>query len=91
MEEIRPDILIGYNSDHFDIPYLYYRTCNVLGKDMADRMSPIGKVTSSLTRHKNTIKSKNFQEVDIKGISSLDYMRMHKKYSWAGSVSDTFD
>jgi DNA polymerase elongation subunit (family B) len=91
MEEIRPDILIGYNSDHFDIPYLYYRTCNVLGKDMADRMSPIGKVTSSLTRHKNTIKSKNFQEVDIKGISSLDYMRMHKKYSWADEPSWKLD
>ena len=23
MEEISPDILVGYNSDYFDIPYLY--------------------------------------------------------------------
>ena len=91
MEEIRPDILIGYNSDYFDIPYLYYRTCNILGKEFADRMSPIGKVTSSLTRHKDTIKGKNFQEVDIKGLSSLDYMRMHKKYSWADEPSWKLD
>ena len=35
-KEIQPDILIGYNSDHFDIPYLYYRTCNILGKEFAD-------------------------------------------------------
>ena len=29
-----PDILVGYNSDYFDIPYLYYRICNVLGRRM---------------------------------------------------------
>lgn len=31
MEEIQPDILIGYNSDYFDIPYLYYRIKNTMG------------------------------------------------------------
>tara|TARA_R110000824_G_scaffold36287_2_gene112937 strand:+ start:424 stop:2166 length:1743 start_codon:yes stop_codon:yes gene_type:complete len=91
LEEIQPDILIGYNSDYFDIPYLYYRTCNVLGKEFADRMSPIQKVTSSFTRHNNNIKGKNFQEIDLKGISSLDYMRMHKKYSWADEPSWKLD
>jgi DNA polymerase elongation subunit (family B) len=91
MEEIQPDILVGYNSDHFDIPYLYYRTCNVLGKEFADRMSPIKKVISGLTRHEGTIKGKNFQEVDIKGLSSLDYMRMHQKYSWADEPSWKLD
>ena len=91
LEEIQPDILIGYNSDYFDIPYLYYRTCNVLGKEFADKMSPIGKVTSSLTRHNNNIRGKNFQEIDLKGISSLDYMRMHKKYSWADEPSWKLD
>ena len=44
--EIDPDILIGYNSDYFDIPYLYYRMCNVLGKDFADQLSPLGKVNA---------------------------------------------
>jgi DNA polymerase elongation subunit (family B) len=44
--EIDPDILIGYNSDFFDIPYLYYRMCNVLGKEWADQLSPLGKVNA---------------------------------------------
>ena len=35
MREIDPDILVGWNSDYFDIPYLYYRICNVLGEDLA--------------------------------------------------------
>jgi len=91
LEEIQPDILIGYNSDYFDIPYLYYRTCNVLGKEFADRMSPIKKVTSNLTRRNNNVRGKNFQEIDLKGISSLDYMRMHRKYSWADKPSWKLD
>ena len=54
-------------------------------------MSPIKKVTSSLTRHNNNNRGKNFQEIDLKGISSLDYMRMHKKYSWADEPSWKLD
>ena len=32
MRELDPDILVGYNSDYFDIPYLYYRIKNVMGE-----------------------------------------------------------
>ena len=39
-----PDIIVGWNSDYFDIPYLYYRMCNVLGSDFARHLSPIGYV-----------------------------------------------
>ena len=41
-----PDILVGYNSDYFDIPYLYYRTCKILGPEWGAEYSPIGKVQS---------------------------------------------
>ena len=41
MEEIQPDILIGYNSDYFDIPYLYYRIKNTMGDRTVKRLSPI--------------------------------------------------
>ena len=41
IKQNEPDILIGYNSDYFDIPYLYYRMCNVIGRDEADKMSPM--------------------------------------------------
>ena len=42
--EIDPDIIIGWNSDYFDVPYLYYRICNVLGEEWAAHLSPIGIV-----------------------------------------------
>ena len=92
-QNIDPDILIGYNSDYFDIPYLYYRICNVLGKDVADQMSPLyGKVDEPIKSKKY---SKYFygndQNVKIAGIESLDYMRLHRKYSWKDEPSWRLD
>jgi len=88
MEEIQPDMLVGYNSDYFDIPYLYYRICIVLGDKEAKRLSPIG-----ITKH-----AKNNQYwytkdmyVDIAGVESMDYMRLHKKYSWEDEPSWKLD
>ena len=84
IQKVQPDILIGYNSDYFDNPYTYYRICNVCGKDIADQMSPLyGKV-------REPVKSKKYSQwffkqgmsVDVVGIESLDYMRLHRKYSF---------
>ena len=72
IREIDPDILVGWNSDYFDIPYLYYRIANTLGEDVARYLSPIGVV-------RETPWSKD-QYIQIAGVESLDYMRLHKKY-----------
>jgi DNA polymerase elongation subunit (family B) len=69
MEAIQPDILVGYNSDYFDIPYIYYRIKNRLGERTAKRLSPIR----------------------IAGVTSLDYMRLHKKYSFQQEPSMKLD
>ena len=81
--EIDPDIIVGYNSDYFDVPYLYYRICNILGEDFASYLSPIGYV-------RETPWFPN-QYIQIVGVESLDYMRMHKKYSWADEPSWKLD
>ena len=86
--EIDPDILIGYNSDFFDIPYLYYRMCNVLGDEFANELSPINRVNAK--KGKQYCFKRN-QFVDIVGVESLDYMRLHKKYSWKDEPSWKLD
>ena len=86
--EIDPVILIGYNSDFFDLPYLYYRMCNILGQEWADQLSPIGKVNA---KKNNQYFFKRNQFVDIMGVESLDYMRLHKKYSWKDEPSWKLD
>lgn len=83
IREIDPDILVGWNSDYFDIPYLYYRMANTLGEDVARYLSPIRVV-------RETPWSKD-QYIQIAGVESLDYMRLHKKYSWADEPSYKLD
>ena len=89
MEEIEPDILVGYNSDYFDIPYLFHRMCIVLGEKDAKRLSPIGVVKYKKNNDKYWYKRDQF--VDIAGVESLDYMRLHKKYSWEDEPSWKLD
>jgi len=88
IRDIDPDILIGYNSDYFDIPYLYYRMCNTIGKEFADHLSPLGKVES---KKFSKYFFKQNQYVDIVGVESLDYIRLHKKYSWKDEPSWKLD
>ena len=83
MEEIQPDILVGYNSDYFDIPYLYYRIKNTMGDRTARRLSPINIVEEQTWNEDVPIK--------IAGVSSLDYMRLHKKYSFKDEPSFKLD
>jgi DNA polymerase elongation subunit (family B) len=88
IRNIDPDILIGYNSDYFDIPYLYYRMCNTIGKEWADQLSPLGTVNS---KKYSKFFYKQSQFIDIIGVESLDYMLLHKKYSWKDEPSWKLD
>jgi DNA polymerase elongation subunit (family B) len=88
IREIDPDILIGYNSDFFDIPYLFYRIDNTLGPQYSAMLSPLGKVEC---KRDSKWWIKDDQPVNIVGIESLDYMRLHKKYSWRDEPSWKLD
>lgn len=72
-EELDPTICITYNGQWFDIPYLYFRICNLLGRDIASRLSPLRKVNVQDWNPKEII-------VRLGGINHLDYMLLLKKY-----------
>jgi DNA polymerase elongation subunit (family B) len=88
IRSIDPDILVGYNSDFFDVPYLYYRMCNILGNEVASYLSPINQVNC---KKGNDYWHTEGQFVQIVGVESLDYMRLHKKYSWKDEPSWKLD
>ena len=74
--KLDPTIISGWNSEFFDIPYLYYRIRKVLSEDMAQFLSPIKKVKST-----NIFDAGNMIEyVGIGGINHLDYMNLFKKF-----------
>jgi len=70
--ELDATIVVGYNSDFFDIPYLYYRIKQILGADMVVLLSPIRKVKEYVYN--------SYSPITIGGINSLDYMMLFKKY-----------
>jgi len=71
-EEIQPTIITGWNSNYFDVPYLYNRIRQVCGPSVANRLSPIGKVKYSERQEKYR----------IAGVSSLDYLDLYKKFTY---------
>ena len=96
MEKTQPDILVGFNSDYFDIPYLYHRMENVLGEGEGRRLSPV----ESNIDGRGIVQTRPLYQpywtyrdmyVHINGVESLDYLRLHKKYSWKDEPSNTLD
>ena len=72
-EEIDPTIVVGWNSEYFDMPYLYFRLGNVVHEEDRLRLSPIRKI--QVQDYNPAILS-----VRLGGINHLDYMLLHKKY-----------
>jgi DNA polymerase elongation subunit (family B) len=79
--EINPTILSGWNIDGFDIPYLYNRTERVMGKQMANCLSPIGNVYYN--EHQSKYK--------IAGVSCLDYIKLYKWFTYTQQSSYRLD
>ena len=70
--EIKPTILTGWNVEFFDIPYLYNRAQQIVGKNIADCLSPIQNVQWS-----------DFQNrYKIAGVSTLDYLALYKRFTF---------
>ena len=80
-EEIRPSIITGWNIDQFDVPYLFNRITNVLGRTNATRLSPIGECFYSPYRNRWS----------FAGVSALDYIHLYKTYTYTLEPSYTLN
>jgi DNA polymerase elongation subunit (family B) len=82
-----PDIITGWNTDFFDVPYLIRRMNRELGETLAKKISPWG-----LINERNTfIKGNEELHYDISGISQLDYLELYKKYTYTKQESYRLD
>jgi DNA polymerase elongation subunit (family B) len=79
--EIRPTIMSGWNSEFFDIPYLYNRAVRVLGVSVANLLSPISEV------YYNEFKKRYV----IAGLTCFDYLPLYKKFSFSQQSSYRLD
>ena len=74
----QPDIVTGWNTRFFDIPYLVNRIGKTIGADMAKKLSPWGLVREGNT----TINGKKQQEYKLEGIEQLDYLEIFRKFTY---------
>ena len=82
-----PEVITGWNSKLYDIPYIVRRLDRILGEKLMKRMSPWGLVTEDETY----ISGRKYISYDIGGISQLDYLDLYKKFTYTNQESYRLD
>lgn len=78
-----PDILSGWNSETFDIPYIINRLENVFGEDVRNMISPMNEELKRPVYARQFMGSFGREQVKyiVEGISMLDYLDIYKTFS----------
>jgi len=82
------DILSGWNSEGFDIPYMIMRTKRVLSKDDCRRFCLWGQQPKERTFERFGASQLTF---DLIGRVHLDYMQLYRKYTYEERHSYSLD
>lgn len=77
-EQNSPDIITGWNSRLFDIPYLVNRTKIILSNDMTKKFSPWRLIRERMIP---TLGGREQIAYDFDGITQLDYLDLFKKFT----------
>ena len=81
------DIVTGWNTQLFDIPYLVNRINRILGDGEAKRLSPWSDIRTRVV----SMKGKMNEVFEISGISSLDYYDLYRKFTFVNQESYKLD
>jgi DNA polymerase elongation subunit (family B) len=71
-----PDIVSGWNSDQFDMPYLVNRIMRILSDDYAKRLSPFNMIREKFIE----IRGKEVQTYEVVGVTQIDLLDAYKKF-----------
>ena len=83
----QPDVITGWNTEFFDIPYLCNRIKKLCGEDDLKKLSPWKSVSS-----KNIYSmGRSHQVWDIQGIAALDYYDLYRKFTYTNQESYRLD
>ena len=83
-----PDIITGWNSALFDIPYLLARTERILGEGEHKKFSPFGLVNKRKVRF---AAGREMTAYEITGVAQLDYLDLYKKFTYVTRESYKLD
>ena len=75
-----PDMITGWNSEGFDIPYVVTRINNLMGIEEAARLSPVKNIYYRENAEVDKF-GKVINKWVIDGISHIDYMKAYKAFA----------
>ena len=81
-----PDVVTGWNTKFFDIPYLVNRFNKLLGEDETKKLSP----WNYISERKTNVRGKESIFYDIVGVSSLDYIELYRWYAPGGKSQESY-
>jgi len=82
-----PDVLTGWNSKYFDIPYLIRRIGKILGGSSMKRMSPWNIIQEDQAYELG----KTHTYYRLLGIAQLDYLQLYRKFTIKNQESYRLD
>lgn len=81
-----PDVITGWNTKFFDLPYLINRITKVGGDKMTKRFSPWGLVNP----RKVTIMGQENHYYEIVGVQQLDFLDIFKKFGYSYGQQESY-
>ena len=84
---IEPDVITGWNTEFFDIPYLCNRIAKVFDEESVKKLSPWGRV------HDREVyqMGRKHQVYTIYGVAALDYFDLYRKFTYTNQERYTLD
>lgn len=81
-----PDIVTGWNTKFFDVPYLVNRFRKILGEDETKKLSP----WNYITERKTIINGREMIAYGFLGVEQLDYIELYKWYAPGGKSQESY-
>ena len=82
------DIISGWNSETFDIPYICKRITFILGKNFLEKLSPFGHVSY---QEKEDDFNNIFLKYTIRGVTHIDMKKVYQKFIFSPRPSYSLD
>ena len=88
-KKLDPDIVTGWNTRYFDMPYIVNRIARLFGEQKVNELSPWGIVKQRQVKY--FFRDAGGMVFDIQGISQLDYLELYKKFTYTAQESYRLD
>lgn len=83
-----PDLIVGFNSYSFDMPYIVHRIEKVIGEGKSSALSPVNNIFG---HEKENNFGQTYTEYSIGGVSHLDYLVLYKTFTPGERESETLN